>query len=229
MATKYDAIVIGTGQAGPSLAARLAGAGMKVAIIERKRFGGTCVNNGCIPTKTLVASARAAHVARRAGEFGVIIDSPITVDMKKVNARKDAVVRRSNEGVEQWLKGTKNLTVYQGHARFEAAHRVRVGDDILEAEKIFINVGGRAATPALPGHDQASSFNNSTMMEVDFVPDHLIVIGGSYIGVEFAQMYRRFGSAVTIVEMAPRVIQREDEDVSQAISTILEAEGINIR
>ena len=229
MATNFDAIIIGTGQAGPSLAARLAGAGMKVAIIERKRFGGTCVNNGCIPTKTLVASARAAHVARGAGEFGVIIDSPITVDMKKVKARKDAVVRRSNEGVEQWLKGTKNLTVYQGHARFEAADRVRVGDDILEAEKIFINVGGRAATPALPGHDQASSFNNSTMMEVDFVPDHLIVIGGSYIGLEFAQMYRRFGSAVTIVEMAPRVIQREDEDVSQAISTILEAEGINIR
>jgi pyruvate/2-oxoglutarate dehydrogenase complex dihydrolipoamide dehydrogenase (E3) component len=229
MATTYDAIIIGTGQAGPSLAARLAGAGMKVAIIERKRFGGTCVNNGCIPTKTLVASARAAHVARRGGEFGVTIEGSVTVDMKKVKARKDDVVCRSNEGVEQWLKGTKSLTVYQGHARFEAAHRVRVGDDILEAEKIFINVGGRAATPALPGHDQVSSFNNSTMMEVDFVPDHLIVIGGSYIGLEFAQMYRRFGSAVTIVEMAPRLIQREDEDVSQAISTILEAEGINIR
>jgi len=229
MATTYDAIIIGTGQAGPSLAVRLASTGMKVAIIERKRFGGTCVNNGCIPTKTLVASARAAHVARRAGEYGVIIGSPITVDMKKVKARKDAVVRSSNEGVEQWLKGTKNLTVYQGHARFEAAHRVRVGDDILEAEKIFINVGGRAAAPTLPGHDQVSSFNNSTMMEVDFVPEHLIVIGGSYIGLEFAQMYRRFGSAVTIVEMAPRLIQREDEDVSQAIRTILEAEGINIR
>jgi pyruvate/2-oxoglutarate dehydrogenase complex dihydrolipoamide dehydrogenase (E3) component len=229
MATKYDSIIIGTGQAGPSLAVRRAGAGMKVAIIERNRFGGTCVNNGCIPTKTLVASARAAHVARHGGEYGVRIDSSINVDMKKVKVRKDAVVRSSNEGVEQWLRGTKNLTVYQGHARFEAADRVRVGDNILEAEKIFINVGGRAATPALPGYDQVSSFNNSTMMEVDFVPDHLIVIGGSYIGLEFAQMYRRFGSAVTIVEMAPRLIQREDEDVSQAISTILEAEGINIR
>ncbi len=229
MATKYDAIIIGTGQAGPSLAVRLASAKMKVAIIERKRFGGTCVNNGCIPTKTLIASARAAHVARRAGEYGVMIDGSITVDMKKVKARKDAVVRRSNEGVEQWLKGTENLTVYEGHARFEAAHRLRVGDDILEAEKIFINVGGRAAAPALPGHDQVSYFNNSTMMEVDFVPEHLIVIGGSYIGLEFAQMYRRFGSEVTIVEMAPRLIQREDEDVSQTISTILEAEGINIR
>ena len=229
MATTYDAIIIGTGQAGPSLAVRLAGAKMKVAVIERKRFGGTCVNNGCIPTKTLIASARAAHVAHGAGEYGVMIDGSITVDMKKVKARKDAVVRRSNEGVEQWLKGTENLTVYQGHARFDAAHRVRVGDDILEAEKIFINVGGRAAAPALPGHDQVSYFNNSTMMEVDFVPEHLIVIGGSYIGLEFAQMYRRFGSEVTIVEMAPRLIQREDEDVSEAISAILESEDINIR
>ena len=229
MATKYDAIIIGTGQAGPSLAVRLASAKMKVAVIERKRFGGTCVNNGCIPTKTLVASARAAHVARVGGEYGVTIAGSIAVDMKKVKARKDAVVRRSNEGVEQWLKGTENLTVYQGHARFEAARKVRVGDDILEAEKIFINVGGRASPPALPGHDRVSYFNNSTIMEVDFVPEHLIVIGGSYIGLEFAQMYRRFGSEVTIVEMAPRLIQREDEDVSQAIGTILESEGINIR
>jgi len=229
MATKYDAAIIGTGQAGPSLAVRLAGAGMKVAVIERKRFGGTCVNNGCIPTKTLIASARAAHIARRAGEYGVMIDSPITVDMKKVKERKDAVVRRSNEGVEKWLKSTENLTVYEGHARFEDAHQVRVGDEILEGDKFFINVGGRASTPALPGHDQVSYFNNSTMMDVDFVPEHLIVIGGSYIGLEFAQMYRRFGSGVTIVEMAPRLIQREDVDVSQAISTILEAEGINIR
>ena len=229
MATKYDAIIIGTGQAGPSLAGRLAGAGMKVAVIERKRFGGTCVNNGCIPTKTLIASARAAHVARRAGEYGVMIDGSITVDMKKVKARKDAVVRRSNEGLEQWLRGTENVTIYQGHGRFEDAHQVRVGDELLEADRIFINVGGRAATPSLPGHDQISYFNNSTMMEVDFVPEHLIVIGGSYIGLEFAQMYRRFGSAVTIVEMAPRLIQREDVDVSQAIGAILEAEGINLR
>ena len=229
MATKYDAIIIGTGQAGPSLAGRLAGAGMKVAIIERKRFGGTCVNNGCIPTKTLIASARAAYIARRAGDYGVTIDGAITVDMKKVKARKDAVVRRSNEGLEQWLKTTERVTVYEGHGRFEEAHQVRVGDELLEAEKIFINVGGRAATPALPGLDQVSYFNNSTMMEVDFVPEHLIVIGGSYIGLEFAQMYRRFGSEVTIVEMAPRLIQREDVDVSQAIGTILEAEGINLR
>src|SRR5882724_3218819 len=229
MATKYDAIVIGTGQAGPSLAVRLAGTGMKVAIIERKRFGGTCVNNGCIPTKTLVASARAAHVARRASEYGVMIDSSITVDMKKVKERKDAVVRRSSEGVEKWLKSTEKLTVYEGHTRFEDAHQVRVGDEMLEADRLFINVGGRASTPPLPGLDQVSYFNNSTMMDVDFRPEHLIVIGGSYVGLEFAQMYRRFGSAVTIVEMGPRLIQREDEDVSVAVKGIVEAEGIAVR
>ena len=217
MATIYDAIIIGTGQAGPSLAVRLAGAGMKVAIIERKRFGGTCVNTGCIPTKTLVASARAAHIARRAAEYGVMIDGSIAVDMKRVKERKDAIVRRSNEGVEKWLKSTENLTVYEGHARFEDAHRVRVGDEMLEADKIFINVGGRASTPPLPGLDQVSYLNNSTMMDVDFLPEHLIIIGGSYVGLEFGQMYRRFGSEVTIVEMGPRLIQREDEDVSEAI------------
>ncbi len=229
MATTYDAIIIGTGQAGPSLAVRLASTGMKVAIIERKRFGGTCVNNGCIPTKTLVASARAAHVARHAGEYGVRIDSSIAVDMKKVKERKDDVVRLSNEGLEKWLKSTEKLTVYEGHARFEDTHRVRVGDELLEAGKFFINVGGRASTPPLRGVDQVSYLNNSTMMDVDFLPEHLIVVGGSYVGLEFAQMYRRFGSEVTIVEMGPRLIQREDEDVSEAIRTILENEGINMR
>jgi pyruvate/2-oxoglutarate dehydrogenase complex dihydrolipoamide dehydrogenase (E3) component len=229
MATTFDAIIIGTGQAGPSLAVRLASAGMKVAIVERKLFGGTCVNNGCIPTKTLVASARAAHVARHAGEYGVRIDSSIDVDMKKVKERKDAVVRQSNEGLEKWLKSTENLTVYEGHARFEDQHRIRVGDELLEADKIFINVGGRAATPPLRGLDQVSYLNNSTMMDVDFLPEHLIVIGGSYVGLEFAQMYRRFGSEVTVVEMGPRLIQREDEDVSEAIKTILEGEGIKMR
>ena len=200
MATKYDAIVIGTGQAGPSLAVRLAGTGMKVAIIERKRFGGTCVNNGCIPTKTLVASARAAHVARRAGDYGVTIPGSIAVDMKKVKMRKDAVVRQSSEGLEKWLKNTQNLTVIEGQARFADAHRVRVGDELLEADKFFINVGGRASIPPFRGIDQVSYLNNSTMMDVDFLPEHLIVVGGSYVGLEFAQMYRRFGSEVTIVE-----------------------------
>src|ERR687891_1006133 len=229
MATTYDAIIIGTGQAGPSLAVRLAGAGMKVAIVERKRFGGTCVNTGCIPTKTLIASARAAHIARSAREYGLVIDSSIAVDMKRVKERKDAVVRLSNEGVEKWLKSTQNLTVYEGHARFTGAHQLGVGDELLDADKIFINVGGRASAPPLPGLDQVSYLNNSTMMDVDFLPEHLIVIGGSYVGLEFAQMYRRFGSEVTIVERGPRLIQREDEDVSETIRTILENEGINIR
>ena len=228
MATTYDAIIIGTGQAGPSLAVRLAGTGMKVAIVERKRFGGTCVNTGCIPTKTLVASARAAHVARRASEYGVRIDSSILVDMKKVKERKDGVVRLSNQGVEKWLKSTPNLTVYEGHARFGGTHQVRAGDELLEADKIFINVGGRAFVPPLPGLDQVSYLNNSTMMDVDFLPEHLIVVGGSYVGLEFAQMYRRFGSEVTM-EMGPRLIQREDDDVSEAIKTILESEGIKMR
>ena len=229
MATRYDAIIIGTGQAGPSLAARLAEAGMKVAVIERKRFGGTCVNNGCIPTKTLVASARAAYVARRGPEFGVMIDTEISVDMKKVKERKDFVVLRSNKGVEGWMKGTKNITVYETHARFESSRTIRAGDELLEAEKIFINVGGRAYTPPMPGLDQVRHYNNSSMMDVDFLPEHLIVVGGSYIGLEFGQMYRRFGSQVTIVEMSPRLIQREDEDISDAIKDILEKEGINIR
>ena len=229
MSAKYDAIVIGTGQAGPSLAVRLAETEMKVAIIERKRFGGTCVNNGCIPTKTLVASARAAHVARRAGDYGVTLPGPIAVDMKKIKARKDAVVRKSTEGLEKWLRDTRNLTIYEGHARFADAHRVRVGDELLEADKFFINVGGRASTPPLRGIDQVSYLNNSTMMEVDFLPEHLIVIGGSYVGLEFAQMYRRFGSEVTVVERGPRLIHREDEDVTEAIKTILEGEGIEVR
>jgi pyruvate/2-oxoglutarate dehydrogenase complex dihydrolipoamide dehydrogenase (E3) component len=229
MNVTYDAIIIGTGQAGPSLAVRLANAGMKTAIVERKRFGGTCVNTGCIPTKTLIASARAAHVVRHASEYGVMTAGSIAVDMKKVKDRKDAVVRQSNEGLEKWLKSTQDVTVYEEHARFAGAHQVRVGDELLEADKIFINVGGRASTPPLPGLDQVSYLNNSTMMDVDFLPEHLIVIGGSYVGLEFAQMYRRFGSEVTIVEMGPRLIQREDDDVSEAIKTILESEGIKMR
>jgi pyruvate/2-oxoglutarate dehydrogenase complex dihydrolipoamide dehydrogenase (E3) component len=229
MPTKYDAIVIGTGQAGPSLAVRFAEAGMKVVIIERKRFGGTCVNNGCVPTKTLVASARAAHVARRAGDYGVTIPGSIAVDMKKVKARKDAVVRQSSEGLEKWLRDTKNLTVIEGQGRFADAHHVRVGDQRLEADKIFINVGGRASMPSFRGIDEVSHLNNSTMMDVDFLPEHLVVIGGSYVGLEFAQMYRRFGSEVTVVERGERLIHREDEDIAENIKTILESEGINFR
>jgi len=225
----FDAIIIGTGQAGPSLAGRLTGAGMKVAIAERHRFGGTCVNTGCIPTKTLVASARAAHVARRAEDYGVVVGGPVRVDMKRVKARKDAVVRQSNEGVERWLKGMDGCTVFEGHATFEGANRVRVGDDLLEAERVFINVGARARRLPIPGLDRVPYLTNSDMMEVDFLPPHLVVLGGSYIALEFGQMYRRFGSQVTVVQRGERLLSREDEDVSTAVRGILEAEGIGIR
>ena len=229
MAQKYDAIVIGTGQSGPALTGRLTQEGLKTAIIERERFGGTCVNTGCIPTKTLVASARAAYMARRGADFGVMIDGPIAVDMKKVKARKDAVVRKSNEGVAHWLKTMDNCTVYEGHARFESNHAVRVDGETLEADKIFIDVGARALLPDIPGLDSVDCLTNSSMMDVDFLPEHLIIVGGSYIGLEFGQMYRRFGSEVTIIEKGPRLISRDDEDVSEAVKEILEQEGVNIR
>ena len=226
---RHDAIIIGTGQAGPSLAGRLVGAGMNVAIIERKLFGGTCVNTGCIPTKTLVASAYAAHLARRATEYGVTIDGAVGVDMKAVKARKDAISGASKRGVESYLKSLKGCTVYDDHARFISAKEVLVGDQVLTADQLFINVGGRALVPAIPGVDQVNYLTNSSMMEVDFLPRHLIVIGGSYVGLEFAQMYRRFGSEVTVIELAPRLIAREDEDVSEAVTTILRREGIDVR
>ena len=229
MSRHFDAIIIGTGQAGPSLAARFATAGMAVAIIERHKFGGTCVNTGCIPTKTLVASAHAAHVARRGTEFGFVVSGDVRVDMKRVKARKDEIAGRSNRGVEEWLRGLKNCTVIQGHARFESSDSVVVNDEILEANKIFINVGGRATIPEFPGIHDVPFFTNSSMIDLDFLPEHLVIVGGSYIGLEFGQMYRRFGSDVTIVEMGPRLIGREDEDVSDAVRKIVELEGIRIR
>ena len=229
MTVRFDAIIIGTGQAGPALAARLSDSGMKVAVIERKLFGGTCVNTGCVPTKTLVASAYAAHLARRAAEYGVAIAGAVNVDMKRVKARKDEISGHFNKGVENWMQGLAHSTIYRGHARFESPRTVRVNGELLEADKIFINAGGRALVPPMPGLDQVPYFTNSTMMGVDFLPEHLIIIGGSYIGLEFGQMYRRFGSNVTIVEKGPRLIAREDEDISKAIQEILEREGILLR
>ncbi len=226
---QFDAIVIGTGQAGPPLAVRLASSGRKIAILERKRFGGTCVNVGCIPTKTLVASARAAHVVRNAAAFGVTIDGGIGVDMPRVKARKDAIVAESTGNVERWLRGTPNLTVIEGHARFTAPHVVAVDDRRLTAPQIFINAGGRPTIPPIGGLDQVDYLTSTGMMDIDSLPRHLIVIGGSYIGLEFAQMYRRFGSEVTVVEMAPRLLAREDEDVSGAVKELLEAEGVSVR
>ena len=225
----YDAIVIGAGQAGPSLAGRLTAAGMKVAFIERNLFGGTCVNTGCIPTKAMVASAYAAQLARRGGEYGVHFDGRLTVEMKEVKARKDRISGQSRQGVEKWLKTMPNCTVYEGHARLESPKVVSVGAERLTAERIFINVGGRARIPEIPGIGDVSYLTNSSMMNLDVAPRHLIVVGGSYIGLEFWQMFRRFGSEVTIVEMGPRLIQREDEDVSSTIQEILEREGVTIR
>lgn len=222
----YDAIIIGTGQAGPALAARLSQAGMQLAVIERKFFGGTCVNTGCIPTKALVASAYAAHMARRAADFGVTIRGEIAVDMAGVKARKDDISGKSRAGVESWVRGLPGCTVIQGHARFSGPHSVAVGGTMLRAGRIFINVGGRAAAPPIPGLERTPYLTNSGMMELGELPDHLVIIGGSYIGLEFAQMYRRFGSRVSVVEMAPRIIPREDEDISAAVADILESEGV---
>jgi pyruvate/2-oxoglutarate dehydrogenase complex dihydrolipoamide dehydrogenase (E3) component len=224
---RYDAIVVGTGQAGPSLAVRLAGMGWRVAIVERGRFGGTCVNTGCMPTKALVASAYAAHLARRAGDYGVEVGR-VSVDMKRVKARKDKVADTASGNIAAWLRRTANVTVIEGHARFESPTTLRVGERMLEAAKIFLNVGARALVPPMPGLAHAPYYTNSTIMDVDFLPEHLVVIGGSYIGLEFAQMYRRFGSKVTVVEKMPRVIAREDEEVSDAVAAILSAEGIAI-
>jgi pyruvate/2-oxoglutarate dehydrogenase complex dihydrolipoamide dehydrogenase (E3) component len=226
---EYDAIIIGTGQAGPALARRLVAADWKVAIIERKFFGGTCVNTGCTPTKAMVASAYAAYLAHRAADYGVTIGGPVSVDMKAVKARKDAISLPSRRGVERSLKQLKGCTVLEGHGRFVGPKRVQVGDEALTADKVFINVGGRAVIPPIPGLDQVSYLTNSSMMDVDFLPPHLIVLGGSYVGLEFAQMYRRFGSEVTVVELAPHLVAREDEDVSRAIAEILKDEKIDVR
>jgi pyruvate/2-oxoglutarate dehydrogenase complex dihydrolipoamide dehydrogenase (E3) component len=226
---RFDAIILGTGQAGPFLADRLTAVGKKVAIIERGKFGGTCVNTGCIPTKTMVASAYAAHMVRRAADFGVEVSGRIAVDMKKVKARKDEISNKSRLGTENHLKNLPNCTVFQGHGRFQSPQEVRVGDETLSAEKIFINVGGRAAIPSIPGLKEVGYLTNSSMMEVDFLPRHLVILGGSYIGLEFGQMFRRFGSEVTILETGPRLIGHEDEDVSDAIRKIVELEGIDVR
>jgi len=229
MARTFDAIVIGTGQAGPGLAAALAAAGQRVAIVERGAFGGTCVNNGCTPTKAMVASAYAAHMARRAAEYGVDAGGEVRVDMRRVKARKDAIVANSSGGVEKWLRGTANLTVLQGHARFTAAHAIEAGGEALEAPQVFIDVGGRSARPTAEQAHGVRYLTSETVMDVDTLPAHLAVVGGSYVGLEFAQMFRRFGARVTVVDMGPRLIGREDEDISQAVREILEGEGITVR
>ncbi|MGO4885478.1 MAG: FAD-containing oxidoreductase [Bryobacteraceae bacterium] len=229
MTAAFDAIVIGTGQAGPTLTSRLAKAGMRVAIVERKLFGGTCINTGCIPTKAMVASAYAARMVARAAEFGVDAPPGSKVDMRRVKARKDAISAKSRTAVESWLKHMQNCTVYEGHARFESPREVSVGPDRLTAPRIFINVGERAVIPSMPGLDRIAYLTNSSMMQVDYLPEHLIIVGGSYVGLEFGQMFRRFGTRVTILEMGPRLVHREDEDISAAILEILHGEDIGVR
>lgn len=224
---KFDAIIVGAGQAGPPLAGRLTAAGQTVAVIERKLVGGTCVNYGCIPTKTLVASAHAAHLARRGAEYGVGTGD-VTVDMAKVKARKDKVMTDDREGVESWLEGMDNCTLIRGHARFEDPHTIRVDDRLLQADRIFLNVGGRAVVPDMPGLSDIDYMSNVGILELDAVPEHLVIIGGSYIALEFAQMYRRFGARVTVIERGSRLTSREDEDVSATIKEILENEAIAV-
>jgi pyruvate/2-oxoglutarate dehydrogenase complex dihydrolipoamide dehydrogenase (E3) component len=224
--SKHDALVIGSGQAGPFLAVRLAQSGLKVALIEREHYGGTCVNDGCIPTKTLVASARTAHVARRAAEYGVTLGGVVSVDMKAVMARKDRIVRQSVDSLTQWLQGTSGLDLVWGHARFTGPDAIEVSGQALTAPKIFINVGGRAMLPDWPGIDGVPVLTNTSNMSLDVLPEHLIVVGGSYIGLEFAQMFRRFGAQVTVLEVADRLIAREDPEVSAEVQAILEREGV---
>jgi pyruvate/2-oxoglutarate dehydrogenase complex dihydrolipoamide dehydrogenase (E3) component len=229
MARTFDAIIVGTGQAGPALAERLSKNGMEVAVVEQDKFGGTCVNNGCTPTKAMVASAYAAHMVRRAADYGVVLEATARVDMKRVKARKDEIVSHSSVGLERWLRELKGVRVYRGHARFAGKDAIRVNDEVLTADRIFLDVGGRPRIPDLPGLGTVPYLTNLTMMELEVVPEHLVVIGGSYVGLEFAQMLRRFGSRVTVVEMSPRLLPREDEDVSLAIQEFLRAEGIGLR
>ncbi|MBO9499038.1 MAG: FAD-containing oxidoreductase [Novosphingobium sp.] len=228
MTRRFDAIVIGAGQAGPALAGRLSDAGQTVALVERGELGGTCVNTGCKPTKTLVASAYAAHLARRAADYGVIAPG-VGIDFARVMARADRIIQDSRANLAKWIEGMEHCTLFRGAARFEGPRTIRVGDALLEAEHIYLNVGGRPAIPEMPGVHDVPVLTNVDMLQLKELPEHLVVVGGSYIGLEFAQMFRRFGAQVTVVEKAPRLIAREDEDVSAAVQALLEAEGIAVR
>ena len=228
MSRSFDAIIVGAGQAGPAMANRLTAAGKTVALIERHLVGGTCVNTGCKPTKTLVASAYAARLAQRGAEYGVGV-GPITIDMPTVAARARKVILDSRKGDEDWLAGMPGLTLIRGHARFVGPRRLEVNGETIEAPQVFLNVGCRASVPDFPGIDQVDYLTNSTIIALESVPEHLVIIGGSYIGLEFAQIYRRLGARVTVVEKSSRLVAHEDEDVSAEIRAFLEAEGIEVR
>lgn len=229
MQEQFDAIIVGTGQAGPALAARLAAAGWRIAIVERARFGGTCVNTGCTPTKALIASAKVAHQVSRATEYGVSIGGPVSVDFPAVMARKDRIAGNSSHGLEKWLRGMPNCTVVQGHARLDGPTRVRVAERELHSNRIFLNVGGRAAIAPMQGTDQVPLLTNTSVLALEELPEHLLVVGGSYVGLEFAQMLRRFGSRVTVMERGAQLVSREDPDVAKAVKDLLEGEGIDIQ
>ena len=226
-AQPFDAIIVGGGQSGPFLGARLAAAGKNTLLIEREHMGGTCVNNGCVPTKSLVASARVAHMARRAADFGVSV-GPVTVDMKKIKARKDAIVNDSVTGLTSWLENMANMTLVWGSAKFTGPHEIEVNGARYTAPQIFLNTGGRPMVPEWQGISDVPYLTNETMMDLDVLPEHLMIVGGGYIGLEFAQMYRRFGSRVTIIAHGPRLVSSEDPDISAAIAEILRNEGIVI-
>ena len=228
MTKTFDSLIIGSGQAGPFLAARLAKAGRTVALIERKFLGGTCVNTGCTPTKTMVASAKVAHQVREAARFGVHFEGDVRVSLAEVKRRADTVLLNSRASVGKLLANA-GVNVVQGHARFVSAHDIQVGDETLRASQIFINVGGRAARPALPGLETIHYLTNSTLLELTELPRHLVVVGGGAVGVEFAQMFRRFGSDVTIVEMKPALLHREDAGASAGVAELLKQEGVLLR
>ena len=229
MTERFDALIVGAGQAGPPLAGRLAAAGLSVALVERGRVGGTCVNTGCTPTKTLVASAAAAHGARRAADFGVTVGGPVGVDMVAVRSRKDAVVRASRARLEAWLGGLRGFSLIRGQARFVSPSTLAVGDRRLTADRIFLDVGARASVPDWAGLGAVRFLTSTTLLDLDRLPRHLVVVGGGSVGLEFAQVFRRFGAEVTLVEKGPRLLGREDDDVSKAVRAFLEREGIAVR
>lgn len=225
----FDAVIIGAGQAGPSLAAKLSERERKTALVERKLLGGTCVNTGCTPTKTMVASAEVAHKVRTAGSFGVQGNPDVRVSLADVVKRADEIVSHSREGLRSMIQGLEHCTLFENSARFESAQTVRVGDDVLQAEQFFVNVGGRPHTPPMPGLDQVPYLTSSSILRLTELPEHLVVVGGGYIGLEFAQMFRRFGAEVTLVEMGPRLASHEDEDASEALKELFEGEGAHLR
>ncbi|MVN76958.1 FAD-containing oxidoreductase [Hymenobacter sp. HMF4947] len=229
MNQSFDALIIGAGQAGPSLAGRLTAAGWTVALVERKNFGGTCVNTGCTPTKALIASAKAAQTMRQAAHYGLEPAAAFTVDLAKVQARKDAIVQASRNGLEQWLTQMPGCTVFRETARFLSPTTMQVGDDVLAAKHIFLNVGGRPASPPLPGLAQVPYFTSSTILALSELPAHLLIVGAGAVGLEFAQLFRRLGSQVTIVERNPRLLPHDDADVAAAVAETLASEGITLR